>query len=89
MPRGGPRLRTDDGRLNQIGPRVQERRLAIRVKQDELCARLARLTEGRWNPAWQDISRVENGSRLVSDLELLRLAEALECSPSWLLTGGQ
>ena len=87
MPRGLPRLRTASGAMNQVGPRVQERRSALAIQQDELCARIARQTEGLWNPGWQDISRIENGSRMVSDIEVEVLAQTLECSACWLLTG--
>ncbi len=85
MPRGGPRLRTRDKKLNQVGPRVQERRQVLRLEQDEVCARIALKTEGEWNPGWQDLSRIENGARMVSDLEILALAHALECDACWLL----
>lgn len=87
MPRGGPRLRTEDRKLNQVGPRVRERRLALRLEQDGVCARVALATDGEWNPAWQDLSRIENGARMVSDLEVLALARALECDACWLLSG--
>lgn len=87
MPRGAPRLRTSEGKVNQIGERVRERRQELKLKQDELCARIAAQTEGAWNPAWQDLSRIENGSRIVSDLEVLALAHALKRSACWLLTG--
>ncbi len=87
MPRGGKRLRTNNGMLNQIAERVVERRRILQLGQDELCARIAHATNGAWNPAWQDISRIEHGTRLVCDLEILALAQALDCSPCWLLTG--
>jgi hypothetical protein len=87
MPRGGPRLRTEDRKLNQVGPRVRERRQSLRLEQDEVCARVARTTDGEWNPAWQDLSRIENGARMVSDLEVLALARALECDACWLFYG--
>lgn len=87
MPRGGKRLRTESGQMNDIGARVRERRHYLRLQQDELCARIATQTNGAWNPAWQDISRIENGARTVIDLEVLALAQALECSPIWLLLG--
>lgn len=87
MPRGGQRLRTEEGKINQIGSRVQSRRLELKLKQDEVCAKLAAQTRGFWNPAWQDISRIENGARIVTDLEVLALAEALDCQASWLLQG--
>lgn len=87
MPRGGIRIRTADGKMNLVGDRVGSRRRDLRLEQDELCARIALCTEGRWNPAWQDMSRLEHGVRMVTDLELLALAKALECSPCWLLLG--
>lgn len=87
MPRGGPRLRTEDKKLNQVGPRVRERRQALGLEQDGVCARIALATNGEWNPAWQDISRLENGVRIVSDLEIFALARALSCDPCWLLSG--
>lgn len=87
MPRGGQRLRTTEGRMNEVGFRVRDRRHALRLEQDELCARIAGTTNGGWNPAWQDMSRIENGFRTVTDLEVMALAEALECSPCWLLVG--
>lgn len=87
MPRGSPRLRTSEGKLNQIGPRVQQQRERLVLTQDALCARLAQATTGGWNPGWQDISRIENGARLVSDLEIMLLASVLECSATWLFSG--
>lgn len=87
MPRGQPRLRTSDSLLNQVGARVKARRQTLKLGQDALCGRLAQVTQGEWSPSWQDISRLENGVRIVSDLEILALAEALECSACWLLTG--
>ena len=87
MPRGNPRLRTRDGKINQIGLRVRAAREEENLRQDELCARLAHTTNGEWNPGWQDISRIENGARMVSDMEILVLAECLGRKPAWLLTG--
>ena len=87
MARGSPRLRTPDGKLNQIASRVRERRATLRLTQDALCARLALNTDGAWNADRMEIYRIETGTRIVSDLEALALAEALECSPIWLLLG--
>jgi hypothetical protein len=87
MPRGGPRLRTQNNKLNQIGPRARERRQVLHLEQDEVCARVATETRGAWNPGWQDLSRIENGARMVSDLEVLVLAQVLDCSACWLLLG--
>lgn len=87
MPRGAPRLRTSDGKLNQLAQRAGLRRRDLRIGQDELCGRIAQLTNGGWNPTWRDIQRIECGLRIVSDVELLVLAQALECSPCWVLLG--
>lgn len=87
MPRGAPRLRTDKGKLNQLAGRVIARRRELRLGQDDLCGRIAQLTSGMWNPTWRDIQRIERGLRIVSDIELLILARALDCTPCWLLTG--
>jgi transcriptional regulator with XRE-family HTH domain len=85
MPRGVPRLRTEDSRMNLAGMRVKESRERMGWSQDTLCARIARVTEGVWNPQWRDIWRIEGGTRKISDLELLALAKALQCSAPWLL----
>lgn len=73
--------------MNLIGPRAQQRRLSLRLMQDEVCARIALNTEGQWSPGWQDLSRIENGARIVSDIEVTVLAQVLECNSCWLLTG--
>lgn len=80
MPRGAPRLRTAQEQQNLVGPRVKARRKELVLTQDALCARLARITEGRWNPTIFDVYRVESQRRIVSDLEMLALSLALECS---------
>lgn len=87
MPRGAPRLRTKDGKKNQIGERVRERRTELKLTQDILSARLAYHTEGGWNPSLQEVLHIESGIRTVTDLELLALATALECEVCWLLVG--
>ena len=85
MPRGAPLLRTVDNRMNLVGLQIKERRKYLKWNQDTLCARIAFVTESVWNPEWRDIVRIEGGTRKVSDLELLVLAKALECTASWLL----
>jgi transcriptional regulator with XRE-family HTH domain len=87
MPRGTPRLRTQDKRLNIAGERIRQRRRELDLRQDQLCARVAATTSGEWSPGWQDLSRIENGSRIVSDVEVLALAQALESDACWLLLG--
>ena len=77
MPRGAPRLRTPDNKQNLVGARVKARRQALNVTQDALCASLAKITLGRWNPSIFDVYRIETGRRIVSDIELLALSIAL------------
>ncbi len=85
MPRGNPRLRTKDRKQNLVGSRVRSRRKELKLTQDLLCGRLADLTQGRWNPSPGDIYRIQTRTRIVSDLEILALALALECDVLWLL----
>src|SRR6266536_727616 len=87
MPRGSPRMRTEDGSKNQIGSRVRERRMALDMTRDALTGRIAYVTNGMWNPSLQEVLHIENGGRFVSDLEILALGNALECKASWLLEG--
>ena len=90
MPRGSPRL-TRNQKKNQVGERVRQRRLSLDLTQDALCARLATITDDSMDAPWiaddQEISKIENGNRSVHDLEILALAEALECDACWLLLG--
>jgi transcriptional regulator with XRE-family HTH domain len=87
MPQGGPRLRAKDGRLNRVGGRVRVRRKDLGMQQRELLGRLADVTDGGWNPTPQEVLRIENGTRIVTDTEVVALAEALGCDPCWLLVG--
>lgn len=87
MPRGAPRLRTKEQKLNLVGVRALEQRLKQRLTQDAVCARLVEITDGDWNPDRREIFRIEDGRRTVTDLEIIALSEALECSPAWLLLG--
>ncbi len=89
MARGTPRLRTAEGKVNQIAARVRQRREHLKLTQDALCARLAAITEGGWIADRMEIYRIEIGTRIVSDLELLALAASLECDPVWLLLDRQ
>ena len=85
MPRGAPRLRTPDGKKNEIGERVKARRTDMNLTQDALSARLASITEGVWVPDFQEIYRIESGRRIVTTLEVTALSKALECDACWLL----
>ncbi len=90
MPRGSPRI-TKDSRKNQVGIRVRQRRIELGLTQDALCARLATVTDALMDSMWiaddQEISKIENGTRTATDLEVIVLAQALECNPCWLLIG--
>jgi transcriptional regulator with XRE-family HTH domain len=89
MPKGDARLRARNGHRNQIAVRLKQRRNALKVTQEGLCARLAYVTGGAWNADRQEIVRIESGGRIVSDVELIALARALECHPCWLLLGDE
>jgi transcriptional regulator with XRE-family HTH domain len=79
MPRGAPRLRTQDDKINLVGDRVYLTRTSLKLTQDVLCAKLAVVTDGAWIADRRDIWRIEQGLRIVSDLELIALAKALDC----------
>ncbi len=66
-----------DPLLRAVGKVVQEKRLSIGISQEEL-ARRAKLHRTY-------ISDVERGSRSVSLITLVKLAEALEISTSFLV----
>lgn len=87
MPRGAPRLRAGDGKKNQVGLRVRQRRAELQLTQDAVSAHLATATDGEWSPTLQEILHIENGSRIVSDVEVVALARALKCDACWLLVG--
>jgi transcriptional regulator with XRE-family HTH domain len=89
MPLGGPRLRAGDGRSNRCGERVKERRRGLKLNQEQLCARLEDMTDGAWAPDRLEVLRIERGSRIVSDVEVVALAQALECEACWLLLGAE
>ena len=87
MGRGPQKVRDEHGHMNQIAPRVQQRRRELDLTQDLLCARIADVTGGQWNPSRKDVGRIETGTRIVSDIEMLYLAQALSCTPCWLFIG--
>ena len=89
MPHGSPRIRLASGRMNMVGSRLRQQRVQVHLTQDQLCALVARLTEGAWIPTRHDIYRIEAGTRTVSDTELVALAAGAECSLVWLICGGE
>ena len=90
LPRGSPRI-TLHQRKNLVGERVRLRRKALRLTLRALGGRIADVSAGftdeQWNPFDHEIAKIEKGQRICSDLELLCLANALECDPCWLLMG--
>ena len=85
MPRGGPRLRGEDGEMNMVGGRVRERREALGLFRDQLAGRLAAETGGLWNPSVDELHNLEARIRTVTDYELVVLARVLDCSILWLM----
>ena len=82
-----PRLGTEEGRRNEIGERVKERRTELGLTQAELSRNLADATEGDWDPTIQQVLYIETKRRAVTDIEIRVLARVLECRPAWLLEG--
>jgi HTH-type transcriptional regulator, cell division transcriptional repressor len=70
--------------LNIVGERVRtaRRRTAPLLTQDELSGQLAAYGVQLDRIA---ISRIESGTRYVSDFEVRALSKVLRVSPSWLL----
>ena len=73
-----------NGRKNICGERIKEARKAKRLTQTDLSAQIQ--TKGIFMDQIS-LSRIENGSRFVSDFELKCISELLDCSIYWLLTG--
>ena len=75
-----------EGKGNISGDRVRELRLRARLSQSALAAKMT--TEGVIME--QDvISRIESGSRLVTDYELLALTRSFAVSADWLIGAEQ
>ena len=71
-----------EGQKNVCGPRMKEARCHARLTQSELAARvqLQGITLER-----DSISRIELGTRFVTDYELMIFAKILQVSVGWLL----
>lgn len=68
------RLRTPDGKLNVTGDRIAVLREAMGLSQNGLAGLLQ--LKG-WNVHKNAISKIEQGKRSVSDLELILIASVL------------
>ena len=76
------RAYTFHGKRNICGDRIRLARLAKRFSQSDLCRQL-QLTG---IPMERDsISRIEIGTRFVTDYEVVEIARALDVSIEWLL----
>ena len=71
-----------NGKKNISGERIREARLKLRLSQSELAARVQ--VEGVIMER-DSISRVEIGTRFVTDYEIPVFARVLGVSPLWLL----
>lgn len=71
-----------NGKKNICGERVHEARCKLRLTQSDLAAKLqiAGITIER-----DSISRIEIGTRFVSDYEIKELSKILKVSVAWLL----
>ena len=70
------------GKKNICGDRIRLARLGKRLSQTDL----ARMLQLQGVPAERDIiSRMEIGDRLVTDYEVVTIAEVLDVSVGWLL----
>lgn len=71
-----------NGKKNICGDRVREARQKQRISQSDLAARL----QIKGVILERDcISRIEIGTRFVTDYEIIVLAKCLRVSPLWLL----
>ncbi len=70
------------GKKNICGPKVHEARRNLKMTQSDLAAKLqiAGITLER-----DSVSRIEIGTRFVSDYELMILSKILKVSVNWLL----
>lgn len=71
-----------NGKKNICGERLREARVIQRLRQEDLAAKIQ--TMGA-NLERDSISRIEIGTRFVSDFELKVFAKALGVSVDWLL----
>ncbi len=70
------------GRFNCSGLHIRERRLELKLSQEQLAAKLQ--LEGL-DITQKAVSRIETGLRVVPDYEIPFFADALGVSPLWLL----
>lgn len=71
-----------NGKKNVCGEKVHEARCKLRMTQSDLAAKLQ---VAGINIERDSISRIEIGTRFVSDYEIRELAKILQVSVNWLL----
>lgn len=71
-----------DGQKNVAGERIRERRLKLRLSQAALAAKAQ--VEGV-TLEQDSVSRIESGTRILTDYELMILARVLGVTADWLL----
>ena len=71
-----------NGRKNLCGNRVKEARARLNITQADLAARLQ---VAGVIMEWDSVSRIEIGTRFVTDYELSVLSDVLGVSVEWLL----
>ena len=82
--KGGGKVKIYDynGKKNISGERIRQARVVQRMRQEDLAAKLQ---IAGVNMEWDSISRIEIGTRFVSDFELKVFAKVLGVSVLWLL----
>lgn len=82
--KGGGKVKIYDynGKKNISGDRIRQARVVQRMRQEDLAAKLQ---IAGVNMERDSISRIEIGTRFVSDFELKVIAKALGVSVLWLL----
>ncbi|WKV09616.1 helix-turn-helix transcriptional regulator [Thermoanaerobacterium sp. CMT5567-10] len=76
------KLILDNDNRNIIGPRLKAIRLKNKLTQQQLSAKLETMAVYIDRAS---ISKIEQQKRIVTDFELVALAEILKVSPNWLL----
>lgn len=79
-------LRAADGKKNLVGARIRALRKGAGLSQEELMAQLQLLGMDAERGV---IKRIENGDRVVGDLELKLLAEFFHVTYDYLIDGAE
>lgn len=75
-----------EGKKNICGERIRQARVILKLSQSELAAKMQ--VEGITIER-DSISRIEIGTRFVTDYELMIFAKVLKADINWLLTGSK